>query len=116
MKRVVITFFLTYSIFGGTCLFSQNPSFVWAKKIAGQGATENVYSSVVDAFDNIYITGSYSGTVDFDPGARVYNLTSVDSLDLFFAKYDASGNLIWAKSIGGMHNEESNSIFVDGLG
>jgi len=33
---------------------------------------------------------------------------------LLFAKYDASGNYVWAKSIGGTGSDQGNSLALDG--
>ncbi|KKP34691.1 MAG: Calx-beta domain-containing protein [Candidatus Nomurabacteria bacterium GW2011_GWE1_32_28] len=64
----------------------------------------------------IYITGSFNGTADFDPGASVYNLTSAGGTDIFISKLDSSGNFVWAKGIGGISNDYSNSIVIDSSG
>ena len=75
------------------------------------GSTGNdIGSSVaVDSSGNIYTTGTFQGTVDFDPGAGTTNLTSIGGYDVFVSKLDSSGNLVWAKSFGhvgwGMHDQ-----------
>lgn len=48
----------------------------------------------------IYANGSFFGTIDLDPGAGVTNVTSISGNDVWFAKYDLSGNFVWGKSIG----------------
>ena len=53
----------------------------------------------LDQYNNIYITGVYSGTVDFDPGQNVNNLIGNSEYNIYFAKYDADGNYIWAKGL-----------------
>ncbi len=90
-------------------------NFVWAKSFGGTG---NDFSQCVaiDATGNIYLTGNYTGTVDFDAGVGVFNLVSVGLADMFISKLDASGNFVWAKSMGGTNNEYSNSIAVDASG
>ncbi|NBG65711.1 T9SS type A sorting domain-containing protein [Acidiluteibacter ferrifornacis] len=87
--------------------------FVWAKSMKGYGHPGSV---IVDASDNIYTTGSFQDTVDFNPGTGVYNLTSNGSSDIFISKLNSSGNFIWAKSMGGNGIDGSQSITLDGMG
>lgn len=60
-------------------------------------------SIAVDNGGDIFITGSFQGTVDFDPGPGVFNLTSLNNSSNqsvksgFICKFDAIGNFVWAK-------------------
>ncbi|MGZ4055139.1 MAG: T9SS type A sorting domain-containing protein [Bacteroidia bacterium] len=78
-------------------------NFLWTKQMAGSTDTESHAGSIiVDASENVYTTGYFNGTVDFDPGAGIVNLTSVSSTgNMFISKLDASGIFVWAKNIGG---------------
>ena len=66
-------------------LLSQSSNFLWAKQIGGTN-TDIGYSIAVDANGNIYTTGYFIGTVDFDPSPGIYNLTSVGGSDIFISK------------------------------
>ena len=57
-------------------------------------------SVAVDAVGNVYTTGPFFGTVDFDPGQSVYNLTSAGEQDEFISKLDALGKFVGAKRLG----------------
>ncbi len=70
-----------------------------AKSIGGPNY-ETALSVITDAGGNIYTTGRFIGTVDFDPGAGVSNLTSTTSnYDVYITKFDAYGNFIWVKQL-----------------
>lgn len=90
-------------------------NFIWAKRFGGTG-NDNSYCVAIDATGNIYLTGNYSGTVDFDPGAGIFNLVSVGLADIYISKLDAAGNFVWTKSMGGTNNEYSNSLAIDASG
>lgn len=91
-------------------------NFVWAKQITGPNADEGL-SIAVDASGNVYTTGYFAGTADFDPGAGTFTLSSlVGSEDVFISKLDALGNFLWAKQIGGISTDHGNSITVDAVG
>lgn len=74
------------------------------------------FSVAVDGAGNVYVTGYFNGTADFDPGAGVTNLVSNGGNDIFLAKYNAAGALLWANGMGGTANEYSTSVKVDGSG
>jgi len=83
---------------------AQAPNWLWAKTIGGIG-NDIGRSVAVDDSGNVFVGGSFEGTVDFDPGPGVYNMTSAGILDAYFIKLDASGNLVWANQIGGTHSD-----------
>ena len=94
---------------------AQNPNFEWAKQMGGTNYDKG-YSITTDAVGNVYTTGMFGGTVDFDPGAGTANLTSAGGSDIFIQKLDAAGNLLWIKQMGGTSNDEGYSIITDAGG
>ncbi len=84
----------------------------WAKAFGNQYLDQGA-DIAIDGSGNVYMTGFFQGTVDFDPSANVANLNSAGERDFFMAKYDAQGNYLWAKAIGGGGNDHARSIVVD---
>ncbi len=113
MKKILTTLFTLFLF--QTIMFAQ--TFQWAKQIGGNDI-EVGNSIVTDAAGNIYIGGYFRDTVDFDPGAGVFNLYNSSSvyLDGFITKLDASGNFLWAKKFGGSQDDWVKSIAVDAAG
>jgi len=102
-----------------TALSYAQPSFQWAKAISGPGSADQGNAIATDAADNVYITGSFEGVTDFDPGPGTYTLSSnnVNFSDIFITKLDASGNLLWARSMGMPNSDDSGAgITVDASG
>ncbi len=90
--------------------FDQSGNYLWAKGI-GSGSANSI---AVDNSGNTYITGSFSGELDFDPSTNTAILTSnYWGVDIFMAKYDADGNYIWAKNIGDTSGDEGYGIAID---
>jgi len=91
-----------------------NGNFYFANKMGGTG-NDAAKAIDVDATGNIYLTGYFSGTVDFDTNPLgTVNLISVGKEDIFYAKYNTYGALLFAKNIGTINSEISNDISVDG--
>lgn len=92
-------------------------SLTWAKKIGGFGNnTDQGRDIFTDASGNVYTTGYFVGTADFDPNAGVVLLASVGIVDAFIQKLDANGDLIWAKNIGGTLTSDGIRVQVDNVG
>ncbi len=115
MKKLIKTltiFFFT--LFYGQIL-AQVPNLTWAKSMEGT-SEDHGKAIIVDNNGNVYTTGYFSGTVDFDPGVGIANLSTIGSHDIFISKLDAFGNFLWAKSLGGGGQDWGRSIAVDGNG
>lgn len=90
-------------------------NLLWAKSFGGT-SYDYMHSLAIDELGNVYTTGYFDGTSDFDPGAGTFNITSVGEEDVFIQKMDANGNFVWAKSFGGVLKDRGNSIAIDHLG
>src|SRR5215207_9026089 len=93
----------------------EDGNFVWAKRMGGTGG-ENGFDIAVDASGNVFTTGYFNGTADFDPGAGTSNLTSNGQGDIFVSKLDNAGDFLWAKQVGGMDFDSGIEITLDGSG
>src|SRR6185437_10093830 len=91
---------------------AQGLSFNWAKQMGGHTGDYAV-SVAVDNQGNVYSTGVFSDTADFNPGVGVYNFISKGQGDMFIQKVDANGNFLWAKQMGGIDNDWSYGISID---
>lgn len=92
-------------------------NFLWTDVVSGTNSV-STYSLAADGFGNVYASGSFMGTADFDPGAGVTNLTaSSNTVDAFILKLNASnGNLVWAKSLGSTSMEIGMVVCTDHRG
>lgn len=92
--------------------YTTTGSLAFEKQFAG---TSNITSCLiaVDGSSNVYATGFFNNTMDFDPGAGTVNLTSNGSTDIYLAKLDGSGNFVWVKQIGGTSLDAAGPIAVD---
>ena len=90
----------------------------WAIGLGSPADREWGWETAADADGNVYVTGRFEGTVDFDPDpAGQSNLTSQGGGDAFVAKYSPTGALIWATSAGSAaDDDEGRKIAVDSSG
>ncbi len=94
------------------CKLDASGKFVWAKSF-GSPAPEFLNGLFLDSSSNVYATGSFYLSTDFDPGAGNYILTSAGGKDVFVVKLDKSGEFVWAKAMGGTGDDIGNSIATE---
>jgi beta-propeller repeat-containing protein/type IX secretion system substrate protein len=90
-------------------------NFLWSASFGDVTDDDHGNSIAVDASGNVFTTGNFKGTIDFDPGASTASLTA-DYIDVFVSKLDASGNYVWAKKMGGLSYDYGYGITVDASG
>lgn len=112
MKKILVSFGVLTTLLFSASSYAQN---IWAAKIGGT-LNDRCNAVTTDASGNVYITGWFQGTVDFNPGAATNSLTAFGNYDCFVLKLDANGNYLWAKQLGGSGNDIGNGIAVDASG
>jgi len=93
-------------------LYGQTPNWSWAKNAIGN-SSELGFGITTDGSGNIYIVGEFSSP-NCTFGSNI--LTNNGNRDMFLAKYDPFGNVIWAKSAGGTEDDAGISICTDNEG
>lgn len=114
MKNI---FFFLLSILISFPIYAQlGAQFEWVKTYSQNSPIGGVWSVAQDSEANVYSTGLYYGSSDFDPGVDEFILNAYDSsaYNLYIQKLDADGEFIWAKTIGNQNSLIGNSqIIID---
>ncbi|MCW3101835.1 MAG: type sorting protein [Bacteroidetes bacterium] len=94
--------------------YDPNGNVMWAKNAGG--SEDDIGNSIsIDASGNLYITGYFnSNTIAL--GSFSLTNTHAGTNDLFIAKYDISGNVLWAESVGGYYDENGFCVTKDAFG
>ncbi|POY34687.1 hypothetical protein C3K47_18795 [Solitalea longa] len=98
--------------------YSKDGAFIWSKSIGGLDGTAYLAASATDKDNNLYISGGFTRTVDFDPNSGVQNrvCTSLGH-DAFIAKYDTEGNYSWVIDMDGTWGfGQGKNLYVDEKG
>ena len=90
-------------------------TLLWAKRAGGAGMDQGA-GIAIDGFGDVTMTGFFNGMATFAQGqANQTTLTSSGNRDMFIAKYDSIGTLLWAKRSGGTGADRGFNIVVDGM-
>ena len=96
-------------------------NFNWVKQLASP-EEESIWKLAVDNAGNVYSTGTFMGSVDFDPGPGTFILTAAGTYhSAYILKLDPAGNFSFAKcfengeSLGiSITLDKSNNIYIGG--
>jgi hypothetical protein len=104
MKKLAILFILGL-LFYGT---GKAQTFAWAE-MAGGESSDQAYAMGSDNQTNVYVSGWFSGTAHFGD----ITLISEGEKDVFIAKYDKNGEVLWAKRAWGAGNDVAAGLTID---
>lgn len=91
--------------------FSAAGELLWVRN--GGGKNEDAaFACATDVSGNCYVTGYFSGQAQFGN----YKINSQGYSDIFIAKYDAAGNIVWVRTGGGAYQDEAHAISTDVAG
>lgn len=83
----------------------------WMRSAGGINI-DKALSVDVDVAGNVVVTGYFYASSQF--GSQT--ITSAGQQDMFVAKYDTQGNLLWVKSAGGTGSDIGNGVSFDNAG
>jgi hypothetical protein len=95
--------------------FSPTGGHLWSKGIGDtQGQQQVAYDVAADGADNVVLTGTVGGNVNFGGGSTL----PIGGQDIFIAKYTPAGGYLWAKRMGasGASDEYASAVTVDSSG
>jgi hypothetical protein len=79
----------------------------------GTRADDRAFGLAVDGVGNVYVAGSTGGDVD---GPGIGSDPLVGETDVFLAKFDPAGNLLFTRQLGTLAADEARGVAVDGVG
>jgi hypothetical protein len=94
-----------YDIF--VAKYSTAGAHLWSKSF-GSSAGDYGFSVAVDGYNDVILTGTFTGTIDFGGGP----MSPAGGGDIFLAKYSSSGQYIWANHYGTTSTVASMSYAV----
>jgi hypothetical protein len=92
--------------------YDNNGNVIWVKG-AGGATTQHGSKILTDQNGNLFLLGEFtSPTITFG----TTTLTNAGNDDMFLVKYDTNGNVLWAKSYGGLNDDSGYGITSDSNG
>jgi hypothetical protein len=84
--------------------FNSEGDFQWVRTW-GSSSGDFGRELVTDDAGNVYVTGPFRETADFDPGGAVVQYTANGLMDIFLSKFDPAGTFQWARTWGGLEDD-----------
>jgi len=82
--------------------YNQNGTLAWAKAAGGVSGDDIGYGITALSDNSTVVSGFFSDSAIFAPGeSNETTLTSISEVDIFIARYNPEGSLMWVKNAGG---------------
>jgi hypothetical protein len=85
-----------YDAFVARC--DEDGNYLWVRQISGLRLNQSTFVAL-DSRDNPIVCGAFSGTISLG-GAELTSSSTNSEAEIFLAKFDAAGELLWAKTVG----------------
>lgn len=96
--------------------FDASGTLVWGIAIGDNTNRVDLKAIETDPNGNLYLAGSFEGTVDFDPGPATTSLTSANG-DAFVLKLNSGGNLVWVSNVSSLGGQSwAEDLVIDANG
>ncbi|MBL0048957.1 MAG: hypothetical protein IPP32_12770 [Bacteroidetes bacterium] len=67
----------------------------------------------LDKSNNVFLSGGFTNTIDFDPDTGIYNLVSSGNNDIYVLKLNSNGIFKWAHRFGSTGWDYTTTIVID---
>lgn len=115
-KLLPVIIFSIVTFLYSSVSMAQAPSWLFAKSATGS-SDDFALCVTNDASNNTIVVGRFvSPTITFGSTTLTNNTSTSNYADMYITKYDASGNVLWAKRAGGSLEDEASSVSTDAAG
>ena len=98
-----------------TSIIAQDLNLDFAKSY-GSNSFDIGYSIHNDGAGNTYVCGIFNDSVTFETESGDVTYASNGQTDIFIAKYNSTGTIVWVKRVGGANNDNAYAITTDSQG
>jgi hypothetical protein len=91
-----------------------NGNYIWHRILASSTASNIARTLSFNSLGDMYLSGRFSGTVEFDTTGPGYEVTSAGDTDGFVWRFDVDGDFLSLFTLGGSGSESLNAAFIDG--
>ncbi len=91
---------------------STSGQLLWGHTFGGS-LSDKAYEIAISDLGDVYVSGHFRSTVNFDPGATNTTVSTVNlTWDGFIVRYTPNGQFLWVKQLGGTGNVFSTKISI----
>ncbi len=95
--------------------YNSSGNIIWVRSIIDTTALNNAANVAINASGDIYLAGEFAGS-SIKIGTSTFNNSGTDTHEIFLAKYDTAGNVIWARAAHGTDEDDVFSMVADPSG